>query len=381
MNDNQIPYDDEINLAEIAQTVWDGKWIIAAITSISIIVGGLFSVWAPKSYSGSLELKPIPLSQSQQYNELNTLEFFTITPALLLERFVEDISKRESLAQAIIKFSSIKKTNNETEDEFANRVLSTAYNYKIIAPTAGTEGRNREIKPFWTIEFNISEPSTEIIQLILNDALSKTSENVRELTSSLFEQRIAITERSHRYTIEDLKLSVNNQKEDYEKQVRNRLAFLSEQAQIARSLGISKNTIETQTFQTGTSFVANVVAEAPFYLRGYEAIEKEASLLKTRKGIEAFIGELIEIENKKRSIEQDATIERSKIAFQNSPIVKETYSAAFYDIASIEFESNVKIQMILALSFIGGGFFSLLIVLVRSSILKYKKQILTKGKQ
>jgi LPS O-antigen subunit length determinant protein (WzzB/FepE family) len=374
MNENQIQYDDEINLAEIAQTIWDGKWIIVAITSISIIGGGLFSVLAPKSFSGSLEIRPIPLSQSQQYNELNTLEFFTITPAVLLDRFIEDISQRESLAQSIIKFSSIKKNNAESEDEFANRVLSTAYNYKLIAPTSGTEGRNREIKPHWTIEFNVSEPSTEAIQLILNDALNRSTENVRTLTSSLFEQKVSITERSQRYTIEDLRLSVSNQKEDYEKQVRNRLAFLSEQAQIARSLGISKNTIETQTFQTGTSFVANVVSETPFYLRGYEAIEKEVKLLQTRKGIEAFIAELIEIENKKRSIEQDKTIERSKVAFQNSPMMEKEFSAVFYDIASIEFKPNVRASMILALAFIGGGFLSLLVVLIRSSILKYKNK-------
>jgi hypothetical protein len=83
---------------------------------------------------------------------------------------------------------------------------------------------------------------------------------------------------------------------------------------------------------------------------------------------------LIEIENKKRSIEQDKTIERSKVAFQNSPVVKNGFSAAFYDIASIEFKSNIRTSMILALAFIGGGFLSLLVVLIRSSILKYKNK-------
>lgn len=370
MNDNQIQYDDEINLAEIAQTIWDGKWIVASITSIFIVAGGIFSIIAPKTFSGSLELKPIPSSQSQQYNELNTLEFFAITPDVLLNRFVEDISQRKTLAEAIIKYSSIKKESDETDEEYQNRVLSTAYKYALLAPTTGTEGRNKEIRPFWTIDFKVSEESKEIIQLILNEALTASNANVKNLTQQLFQQKIAITQRAHLYSIEDLKLSVINQKEDYEKQIRNRLAFLNEQGQIARSLGIAKNTIETQTFQTGASIVANVVAETPFYLRGYEAIEKEIKLLQTRKGIEAFIAELIEIEKKKRSVEQDKTIERSKIAFENSPIVKGDFSSSFYDIASIEFKQNVKPNLILIISFIGGGFLSIIIVLLRSAIKK-----------
>jgi LPS O-antigen subunit length determinant protein (WzzB/FepE family) len=374
MNDNQINYDDEINLAEIAETIWNGKWLIASITSVCVIIGALFSFIAPKSFSGSLELKPIPLSQSQQYNELNTLEFFKITPEILLERFIEDISQRESLAESITKNSSIKIRSGESNEDFTNRILSVAYKYNIVPPTAITEGRNREIKPHWTIDFDVSEPSKEIIQIILTEALKKSTENVRQLNIDLFQQKISITERSQLYSIEDLKLGLENQKKDYEKQIRNRLAFLNEQAQIARSLRIAKNTIETQTFQSGSSIVANVVAETPFYLRGYEAIEKESKLLQTRKGVEAFIAELIEIEKKKRSIEQDKTIERSKIAFQNTPIIKGNFSASFYDIASIEFKQNIRPSLIIAISIIGGGFLSIIIVLIGSAVKKQKQK-------
>jgi len=374
MNDNQIHYDDEINLAEIAQTIWDGKWIIVAITSISIIGGGLFSILAPKSYSGSLELRPIPLSQSQQYNELNSLEFYTITPKILIESLIEDISKRDTLANALRNNLKIPRHSNESEEEFELRLLSIANSFKLLAPTPANEGRNREVRLNWEIEFNLSNASKENIQNILRQALTDSNENVRRLKDAIFQQKTNIAERTNKYSVEDLAVTINNQKEDYEKKVRNRLAFLNEQSQIARSLNIAKNTIETQTFQSGSSIVANVVAETPFYLRGYEAIEKEAILLKTRKGVEAFITELIELEQKKREIIQDRSIERAKIAFNSTPIVNGDFSAAFYDIASIEFKSNIRTSMILALAFIGGGFLSLLVVLIRSSILKFKNK-------
>lgn len=374
MNESQTQYDDEINLAEVVQTIWDGKWIITTITLISVICGGLFSTLSPKSLSGSLEIRPIPLSQSQQYNELNTLEFFTITPGLLLERFIEDISKRETLSIAIKNNLDLSRRPNESEEEFKVRLLSIAYSFKLLAPTTANERRNTDARQHHEIVFDLSNVSKEEIQNILRRALGDSNNNVRRLKGDIFEQKVSIAERTNTYSIEDIAVSINNQKEDYEKKVRNRLAFLNEQSQIARSLNIAKNTIETQTFQSGSSIVANVVAETPFYLRGYEAIEKEAILLQTRKGVEAFITELIELEQKKREIVQDRTIERAKVAFNSTPIVNGDFSAAFYDIASINFKKTNKTPMILALAFIGGAFLSILIVLIRSSVMKYKNE-------
>ena len=56
--------------------------------------------------------------------------------------------------------------------------------------------------------------------------------------------------------------------------IKDKLAFLSEQAAIARRLGVKKNTIESQMFVTQNTVVTNVKTETPFYLRGYEAIEE-----------------------------------------------------------------------------------------------------------
>jgi hypothetical protein len=58
---------------------------------------------------------------------------------------------------------------------------------------------------------------------------------------------------------------------------------------IARKLGIKKNTIESQMFDTQNTVVTNVKTDTPFYLRGYEAIEEEINLIKGRKNKSAFV--------------------------------------------------------------------------------------------
>jgi hypothetical protein len=54
-------------------------------------------------------------------------------------------------------------------------------------------------------------------------------------------------------------------------------------------LGVKKNTIESQMFDTQNTVVTNVKTDTPFYLRGYEAIEEEINLIKGRKDKTAFM--------------------------------------------------------------------------------------------
>ena len=49
-----------------------------------------------------------------------------------------------------------------------------------------------------------------------------------------------------KFDIEDIEKNINAQKIVYNLKTQNRLAFLEEQAQLARTLGIKTNTFETQ---------------------------------------------------------------------------------------------------------------------------------------
>ena len=55
------------------------------------------------------------------------------------------------------------------------------------------------------------------------------------------------------FDLEDVTNEIQNILSDYDKKIMSRLAFLDEQAKIARTIGVAKSTI----------------ADTPFYLRGY----------------------------------------------------------------------------------------------------------------
>ena len=87
-----------------------------------------------------------------------------------------------------------------------------------------------------------------------------------------------------------------NVKNDYDAETINRLAFLREQALIARKLNIANNTLEVENFSTPSGVISNVQTATPYYMRGYSMIEKEIELIETRTNKDAFTENLLDLD-------------------------------------------------------------------------------------
>ena len=178
------------------------------------------------------------------------------------------------------------------------------------------------------------------------------------------------------------------------------LHSLREQASIARKLEIAKDTIETQMFSAKNTVVANIKTDTPFYLRGYEAIEKEIELIEERDDKQAFVSGLleleqekrileqdktllrveknkifldsvIELEKKQRAIEQDKTIERIELAFQSTPLANNNeFSAASINAISTKFE--YKNNNILVLAIVIGLMAGIFYVLISNAFQSFR---------
>jgi hypothetical protein len=142
---------------------------------------------------------------------------------------------------------------------------------------------------------------------------------------------------------------------------------LSEQASIARKLGVAKNTIEAQTFSAQNGMVANVKTDTPFYLRGYEAIENEIVLIKSRSQKEAFVGGLLLLEQKQRTLRQDMTLERAEALIAATPIFgANDFSAVSFTVEATTFETQSKRILMLALAVVIGVLYVLIASAVRN---------------
>lgn len=72
MTDTHPHYNDEIDLFELIETLWNGKVVIINATTLALIIGGLFSIFLPKTYQSSFTLEYQLVSPLETMGETNS---------------------------------------------------------------------------------------------------------------------------------------------------------------------------------------------------------------------------------------------------------------------------------------------------------------------
>ena len=166
---------------------------------------------------------------------------------------------------------------------------------------------------------------------------------------------------TNQFQTEDLKRQLNYQLEDYKKSIDQTLATLDEQAKIARSLGIAKATIEGTTFSGNASVVTNLKSDNPLYLRGYEALEREAKLIRERKDERQFIPKIVEIEAQLRSVQDSQTSDRLRELLKKSPLGESGFQLSQTDLLTLQFKRKVGRLNGALIGSLAGGFLGVLL--------------------
>jgi LPS O-antigen subunit length determinant protein (WzzB/FepE family) len=125
-------------------------------------------------------------------------------------------------------------------------------------------------------------------------------------------------------------------------------------------------------FDTQNTVVTNVKTDTPFYLRGYEAIEEEINLIKGRKDKTAFMKDLFKLEQEKRKLEQDETLDRAKDLFNKTPLSENDFKSTLVKVAATDFESNNKRNLYYALALVLGGMIGVVFVLISKALINRK---------
>jgi LPS O-antigen subunit length determinant protein (WzzB/FepE family) len=371
MSEVRPTYDDELDLVELAQTVWDGRWKIVAVVALSVLsVFGYQTIQSQPNFEALTEIKPITSVEAERYRQSNALGFFEVTPNTLLNLYIEQLDERTLFEEAIHKYQLLDIENFEDKQAYDEAVIALASSIEILPPI-NVDGTEREdVKRFWTIGFEYNDDAKWKKVLLSVDSLANQS--VQRILQQSFRTSLSVAKQKQIFELEDLDLLITNALEDYERTTSDRLAYLSEQASIARKLGVAKNTIEAQTFSAQNGMIANVETKRPFYLRGYEAIEKEIELIKSRTKKEAFVSGLLELEQKQRTLKQDKTLERADILFASTPIMSTNdFSDVSVTVDATEIED--KKMLMLALSVVIGGMVGVFYVFFSSAVRKRKE--------
>lgn len=405
----------EIDLIEVIINLWNNKYKIILITLVFTSIGIFNHLIQKKTISRIntiTEIMPISNNDEVKYDaynyfitkkiilekvldkdsyleeNLNTsiLENFINTSILenfkgkkieksyLLKLFIDLIREDEFISSIVKESKLIKKENYSNNEEYENKVNQLVKSIELLQPVYNEEN-NKQLSS-WQIQFLANDiDAWKNFLKLLNNSINR---EVQSIVRNNFEDYKNNKRRIYQHKIEDIETKITNTLENYKIETSNRIAFLTEQAAIARKLEIAKATLvtgslESQTFSTESGIITNLKTETPYYMRGYEMIEKEIDLIKERKDPQAFNGELVKLKFKRKELLQDKEIERMQIIFDDTPIMK---SDEFYA-ARIMFEKTKynnlkkdnKLKMIY-LSGIIGLIFGILYVMLSLAIQK-----------
>ena len=421
---NNVQSSDEIDLIQLIQTVWDGKWKISAITAgIAVCVFG-FQISGPApSFVATTEIKPIIAADAEDYRQSNALGFFAIyrnieakkqaqmstidldrdrdrsrdidididldrnrnrnrnkkeiPSAVLDQQFIEQLGSRPLAASILRKHSLVVRDEFDSDREY-ERALAKLVAKIVILPPVNEDGTQRgESRPHWTLRFEFNDEAQWLAALAEFKEIANN--NVRNAVKSHFKNLQASTKQKRSFDMEDLDTQISILKAVFDSETASRLAHLEEQAAIARKLGIAKQTslpnpsiyqsLNTKDSDRIGNITNNMKTDTPLYIRGYDALEKEIELITLRKDKRLFIEGLPLLEQKKLAIMKSQTPERAERLFASTPIMSSVdFQAASFDVNATEFEYESNRKLILALAVVVGCMIGVIYVLTANAM-------------
>ena len=289
-------------------------------------------------FSPSTETKIIIDNFEKKKKELKVISFKRIDGDFLIGLFIEKLNETILLKEGIKKFNLIKKEDYKNQQVYDDAVTKLASEIKFLPPNDDTE--KGEVNPYWRIQF-ITE-NTATWQKFLEYVEKPANNEIQSHLSKVFFKFIQNEKEFKNFSIEDLNLQMNSAIENYEITIQRKLTYLNEQAKIARTLNVAKNNIlESQSFKTDTAVITTLISEIPYYMRGYEMIEKEIELIKARKNSKAWVKDLDLLESSMRNLTSNKDLERLENLFKKTPI---SNSNNFYA-GKIMFQSTKDIKL------------------------------------
>ena len=357
MSKNSQISDNEINLIELIQTVWEGKWKIAIVAVITFTAVISYQSIKLRNFTAVTEVKPISTLKINEYSFLNKVidlnkikigdeneneaesktNLGKIKKSKLLNLYLEVLQEKSLFEEAIHRFNLLDSSQYTEEQKYNEAIIKLASSIKILTPSGASNNSIRkgslelsyhsisftydDIEKWKNVLIYVDEKANRLVKKTLVEDFDR----ILLVNENLKEYMIKIREQEKKNKIEDFKVDIENLVDDYDRSTYDRLAYLREQSAIAESLGIENNTFEAQSLNNENLFMTNIQGPAgPFYLRGYKAINKEIELITLRVEKKAFVENLHSLEKALRSVEQDKTIERIKKEQNSLDLIKET---------------------------------------------------------
>ena len=373
MSDVRPTYDDEIDLFEFFETLWDGKWKIILTTFVAAIIGVVFSVVKPNSFEVTTPIQSGKTSDFIQYTTLNNLlksnNFsLSIDENSMFKMFIAEFNDYEEMVDAVSKSEFVQKSIKDLEDGDKERALiDFAKAFELKAPSKNEEN--------WTLSFEWHD-DIEGRQL-LNEAISQTLSNIRNVTQANFNDLAEAIDIRNTLNLEKLRNKLSIIEKNQIDRNKKRVQYLREQSAIAKELGIETNRLDanalSQSSQNAISLSVNS-NDVPFYLRGYKAIDKEIALIESRSDEERLLTADGYIQTKEEIVSLETDLSSSQLRKAAEVIANDIPNDwVQFDLAIADVKSQKKSMLYVALSIVLGGMVGAMYVLISNAVRKRKE--------
>ncbi|MFN3145003.1 MAG: Wzz/FepE/Etk N-terminal domain-containing protein [Paracoccaceae bacterium] len=389
MADTSSERSNEVDLFELLYVVIQERITVLAVMLLALLLGVLFVFAVPQKYVADLTIRPVLVDEIGKYTDLNSAVDFrentdTSLKTVSAERFLDFFGGallgaepvRAALQAESSAFAALA-DDPEGQRELIEDVLN---GFRVSVPDPATV----EFGVLdWVIEVetrNVDEMG-RVVLAALDYARETTRSAVVGQIGSIRDAREREVSLALEDAIRELELAVYG----YEVQQEQRLAFLREQAGIARALDIRDRAFEARA--GADAVVVSVEAAAstadvagdsplPYYLRGYLAIEEEIGALEARDSddVARYIPTANALRVKIRELETDRSVERIDAALAASPLSGDDFVAARYNTTLLIFERAMSTPVILVVSVFLGGVAGILFVFARHGIRRFRER-------
>tara|TARA_Y100000389_G_scaffold31120_1_gene26336 strand:- start:7181 stop:8308 length:1128 start_codon:yes stop_codon:yes gene_type:complete len=274
---------NEADIIDLLVECWIDKYKIIAIGIITCLVIIMYNFFIDKKYTGVSELtraKYSTFTEFQFYNNViedhNWPDEQKITPDNFFAEFLLEFNDYDEM-KSILRSNSFMQQKTKDSNE-ADKKLILNDNAKLFLITPIYDDKAKITKTA-TISYEWHDPIEG--SRLLNDALQLTLKNTKRNILSNVNIFIDHLEAKRENEREKYYTTLDIIKKHESTQYEQRVKYLTEQSEIARTLGFEKSQINTADIKTNKT--GNISQdESPYYLRGYKALDKEKEIIVKR---------------------------------------------------------------------------------------------------
>ena len=260
---------DEIDLVELIQNLWRGRWLIGAITLVAVLAALAYLYFTPAVYRSTAVFTPPAMQQVRSMVSWE-LENYPVTPELLFEEFKAKLSSDQVRLEF---FEQLLESDQQVGQEDGSFIQQ----YRQFL-------RQLEVKP--------SGPKDTALSVTVSfDGLDPlaASENLRKFTAIANQAALQALKENFESVraskMAELKSKMDALKFQAQRQREMRLQELSEALAIAQSLGLKESRMLTPSYDAihvpGRDGAPMQMISPPLYWHGIDELKAQIDAIRS----------------------------------------------------------------------------------------------------